>query len=92
VGPVGAEAFEFRLPEVFAGFDRDSTTVAVEYPTASATAGLGGCRASAGYPNAVGTGRGGGSDQVGALPPEPDRSSRVAARATVIWLAASGFG
>jgi glycogen debranching enzyme len=30
-----AEAFEYRLPEVFAGFDRDATTVAVEYPTAS---------------------------------------------------------
>jgi glycogen debranching enzyme len=30
-----ADAFEYRLPEVFAGFDRDATTVAVEYPTAS---------------------------------------------------------
>jgi len=30
-----AEAFAYRLPEVFAGYDRDSTTVAVEYPTAS---------------------------------------------------------
>ena len=30
-----AEAFEYRLPEVFAGFDREATTVAVEYPTAS---------------------------------------------------------
>ena len=30
-----AEAFEYRLPEVFAGYDRDATTVAVEYPTAS---------------------------------------------------------
>ena len=30
-----AEAFEYRLPEVFAGFDRASTVVAVEYPTAS---------------------------------------------------------
>ncbi len=30
-----AAAFDFRLPEVFAGYDRDATTVAVEYPTAS---------------------------------------------------------
>jgi len=30
-----AEAFDYRLPEVFAGYDRDATTVAVEYPTAS---------------------------------------------------------
>ena len=30
-----AEAFEYRLPEVFAGYDRDATAVAVEYPTAS---------------------------------------------------------
>jgi len=30
-----AEAFAYRLPEVFAGFGRDATTVAVEYPTAS---------------------------------------------------------
>jgi glycogen debranching enzyme len=30
-----ADAFEYRLPEVFAGYDRDATTVAVEYPTAS---------------------------------------------------------
>jgi glycogen debranching enzyme len=30
-----AEAFEYRLPEAFAGFDRASTVVAVEYPTAS---------------------------------------------------------
>jgi glycogen debranching enzyme len=30
-----AEAFEYRLPEVFAGYDRDVTMVAVEYPTAS---------------------------------------------------------
>jgi glycogen debranching enzyme len=30
-----ADAFEYRLPEVFAGYDRRATTVAVEYPTAS---------------------------------------------------------
>jgi glycogen debranching enzyme len=30
-----AEEFDYRLPEVFAGFDRASTTMAVEYPTAS---------------------------------------------------------
>ena len=30
-----ADAFDFQLPEVFAGYDRDATTVAVEYPTAS---------------------------------------------------------
>lgn len=30
-----AEQFEYRLPEVFAGFDRDATSLAVEYPTAS---------------------------------------------------------
>ena len=30
-----AEAFEYRLPEVFAGFDREDTVVPVEYPTAS---------------------------------------------------------
>ncbi len=30
-----AEAFEYRLPEVFAGFDRADTAVPVEYPTAS---------------------------------------------------------
>jgi len=30
-----AEAFDYRLPEVFAGYDRDATTVAVEYPTES---------------------------------------------------------
>ena len=30
-----ADAFDYRLPEVFAGYDRDATTVAVEYPTAS---------------------------------------------------------
>ncbi len=30
-----AEAFEYRLPEVFAGFDREATAVPVEYPTAS---------------------------------------------------------
>ena len=30
-----AEAFEYRLPEVFAGFSRDETGAPVEYPTAS---------------------------------------------------------
>jgi glycogen debranching enzyme len=30
-----AEAFEYRLPEVFAGFPRDETGAPVEYPTAS---------------------------------------------------------
>ena len=30
-----AEAFEYRLPEVFAGFARDETGAPVEYPTAS---------------------------------------------------------
>ncbi|MBA2571310.1 MAG: amylo-alpha-1,6-glucosidase [Chloroflexi bacterium] len=30
-----AGAFEYRLPEVFAGFDRETTAVPVEYPTAS---------------------------------------------------------
>lgn len=30
-----AEAFSYRLPEVFAGFDRDETEIPVEYPTAS---------------------------------------------------------
>jgi glycogen debranching enzyme len=30
-----AEQFEYRLPEVFAGFDRQTTRMAVEYPTAS---------------------------------------------------------
>jgi len=30
-----AEEFDYRLPEVFAGFDRETTMVAVEYPTAS---------------------------------------------------------
>jgi glycogen debranching enzyme len=30
-----ADAFDYRLPEVFAGYDREATTVAVEYPTAS---------------------------------------------------------
>jgi glycogen debranching enzyme len=30
-----AGEFEFRLPEVFAGFDRSATIVPVEYPTAS---------------------------------------------------------
>lgn len=30
-----AEEFDYRLPEVFAGFDREITKVAVEYPTAS---------------------------------------------------------
>jgi glycogen debranching enzyme len=30
-----AEEFDYRLPEVFAGFDRGETRVAVEYPTAS---------------------------------------------------------
>ncbi len=30
-----AEQFDYRLPEVFAGFDRQTTKVAVEYPTAS---------------------------------------------------------
>lgn len=30
-----ADAFEYRLPEVFAGFDRADTVVPVEYPTAS---------------------------------------------------------
>lgn len=30
-----AEQFEYRLPEVFAGFERETTVVAVEYPTAS---------------------------------------------------------
>ena len=30
-----AEAFDYRLPEVFAGFSRDETGAPVEYPTAS---------------------------------------------------------
>jgi glycogen debranching enzyme len=30
-----AAAFDYRPPEVFAGYDRRATTVAVEYPTAS---------------------------------------------------------
>jgi glycogen debranching enzyme len=30
-----ADAFEYRLPEVFAGFSRDETGAPVEYPTAS---------------------------------------------------------
>ena len=30
-----AEGFEYRLPEVFAGFPRDETGAPVEYPTAS---------------------------------------------------------
>jgi glycogen debranching enzyme len=30
-----AEAFAYRLPEVFAGFPRDETGVTVEYPSAS---------------------------------------------------------
>jgi glycogen debranching enzyme len=30
-----AEAFEYRLPEVFAGFAREETGEPVEYPTAS---------------------------------------------------------
>jgi len=30
-----AEQFDFRLPEVFAGFDREEAGMAVEYPTAS---------------------------------------------------------
>jgi len=30
-----ADAFDYRLPEVFAGFDREATVVPVEYPTAS---------------------------------------------------------
>ena len=30
-----AEAFEYRLPEVFAGFPREETGAPVEYPTAS---------------------------------------------------------
>jgi glycogen debranching enzyme len=30
-----AEEFDYRLPEVFAGFDRETTMVAVEYPTAA---------------------------------------------------------
>ncbi len=30
-----AGQFDYRLPEVFAGFDRETTKVAVEYPTAS---------------------------------------------------------
>jgi glycogen debranching enzyme len=30
-----AEQFDYRLPEVFAGFDRETTAVPVEYPTAS---------------------------------------------------------
>ena len=30
-----AEAFAYRLPEVFAGFSRDETGAPVEYPTAS---------------------------------------------------------
>ena len=30
-----ADAFEYRLPEVFAGFSRDETGSQVEYPTAS---------------------------------------------------------
>jgi glycogen debranching enzyme len=30
-----AEAFAYRLPEAFAGFPRDETGVAVEYPSAS---------------------------------------------------------
>jgi glycogen debranching enzyme len=30
-----AAQFEYRLPEVFAGFDREETRIAVEYPTAS---------------------------------------------------------
>jgi glycogen debranching enzyme len=29
------EAFDYRLPEVFAGFPRDETGAPVEYPTAS---------------------------------------------------------
>jgi glycogen debranching enzyme len=30
-----AEAFQYRLPEVFAGFAREETGAPVEYPTAS---------------------------------------------------------
>ncbi|MHB1786348.1 MAG: amylo-alpha-1,6-glucosidase, partial [Acidimicrobiales bacterium] len=30
-----AEAFDYRLPEVFAGFDRTETLLPIEYPTAS---------------------------------------------------------
>ena len=36
-----ATHFEYRLPEVFAGYPRALTDVPVEYPTACAPAGLG---------------------------------------------------
>ena len=55
--------FDYRLPEVFAGFPRGETGFPVEYPTASRPPGLGGGRRSPGSTHAARSGRGQGRSQ-----------------------------
>jgi glycogen debranching enzyme len=66
-----AEAFAYRLPEVFAGLAREESGMAVEYPSASRAADVVGGRPAARLPYDAGPGCGGRRSSLRATCPRP---------------------